>query len=58
MTLEPLLTPFTEKGKQVSTGSFGRIPELKTETGRAFRDQWGVVLRPVHLALVVLHLAT
>jgi len=49
MTLEPLLAPFTEKGKQVSTRSFGMILELKTETGRAAGDQWGAVLQLVPL---------
>src|SRR5882724_8895541 len=58
MTLEPLLAPFTEKGKQVSTRSFGMILELKTETGRAAGDQWGAVLQLVPLAQVLLHLAT
>jgi len=42
MMLEPLLAPFTDKGKEVSTGFFLElIPGLKTETGRAPQDQWG-----------------
>ena len=49
MTPEPLLAPFTDKGKEVSPGILPElILELKTETGRAIWDQWGVVL--LHLA--------
>jgi len=42
MTLEKLLAPFTDKGKQVSSSlSLELIPELKTETERTARNQWG-----------------
>ena len=42
MTPEPLLTPFTDKGKEVSPGILPEfIPELKTETGGTARDQCG-----------------
>jgi len=40
---EPLLAPFNDKGKEVSTGFFLElIPGLKTKTGRAAQDQWGL----------------
>ena len=59
MTPEPLLAPFTEKGKEVSSRFFLELtPELKTETGRATWDQWGVVLQLVPSAQVLLPLAT
>ena len=60
MRPEPLLVPFTDEGKEVSTGIHFWILtlELKTGTGRPIRDQWGSVLRPVPTALDVLHLAT
>jgi len=40
LTLEPLLAPFTDKGKQVSSSVLEVIPELKTQT-EGTRDQWG-----------------
>jgi len=46
MTPEPLLAPFIDKGKEVSTGiNFWNLtPELKSGTGGPFRNQWGPVL--------------
>jgi len=42
MTPEPLLAPFTDKGKEVSPGILPElILELKTETGGTAWDQWG-----------------
>ena len=60
MTPEPLLAPFIDKGKEVSTGiNFWNLtPELKSGTGGPFRNQRGPVLSPVPMALDVLHLAT
>ena len=43
LTLEPLLAPFTDKGKQVSSSVLEVILELKTETEVAW-DQWGPVM--------------
>jgi len=51
MTPELLLAPFTDKGKEVSTGCFLElILELKTETGRAAWDKWGPDVWPVPAA--------
>ena len=58
MTLELLLAPFTEKGKEVSSGVFLELTlELKTETGRAARNQWGLGLKLVSAASELLSLA-
>src|SRR5882724_9199569 len=59
MMLEPLLAPFTDKGKEVSTRVVpGFDTGTNTETGGTFGDQRGSVLRLVHPAPVVLYLAT
>ena len=48
MTPEPLLAPFTDKGKEVSTGVVpGFDTGTNTETGGPFGDQRGSVLKPV-----------
>jgi len=58
MTLEPLLVPFTNKGKEVSTGIVpGFDTGTNTETGGPFGDQWGSILRLVPAASDVLYLA-
>ena len=46
MMLEPLLVPFTDKGKEVSTRiNFWNLTlELKTGTGGPIQNQWGSVL--------------
>ena len=55
---EPLLAPFTDKGKEVSTGlDSGVDTGLKTKTGRTVGDQRGSVLRLVQVAPDVLLLA-
>jgi len=44
MMPEPLLEPFTNKGKEVSLYFLGFVLELKARTERAPWNQWGVVL--------------
>jgi len=46
MTPEPLLAPFTEKGKEVSSGILSGI-DTRTENRKQVEqsgNQWGVVL--------------
>ena len=58
MMLKPLLAPFTDKGKEVSTGFPLKLTvELKLGTGGSIWDQWGSVLRPVLPASVLLLIA-
>jgi len=44
MMPEPLLAPFTDKGKEVSFLFLDFVLELKAGTERAPWNQWGVVL--------------
>jgi len=59
MALEPLLAPFTDKGKEVCSRFFWNwYWDWKTETGRAVWDQWKPDVWPVQTAPFLLHLAT
>jgi len=46
MTLEPLLAPFTDKGKEASTGLVLSRTGTNNRIGGDSRDQWRAVLQP------------
>ena len=56
MTPEPLLMPFTDKGKEVSAGVDSGV-DTGNETGRAAGVKWGTALQLVLVASELLSLA-